>query len=95
MIFISNQVFDAHTASDVSYEALVHNARGDQPIEAHFQLGAGATLATDLRELIPGIEGVLGGEAGCVLIKADKHTLSVVHYIMLKGNDSLAVDHAF
>jgi hypothetical protein len=95
LIFMSNQVFDADAASDLSYEASVHNARGDKPIEAHFQIGAGATLATDLREVVPGIEDYLGGEAGWVFLKADKPALSVVHYIMLKGNDSLAVDHAF
>jgi hypothetical protein len=77
------------------YEASAYNARGDEPLQARFPLRAGATLATDVRELIPGLEAFLGGEAGWVYLRADQPALSVVHYLMLKGNDSLAVDHAF
>jgi hypothetical protein len=94
-LFISNQVFDSQSGSDLVYEASAYNARGDEPLQARFPLRAGATLATDVRELIPGLEAFLGGEAGWVYLRADQPALSVVHYLMLKGNDSLAVDHAF
>jgi hypothetical protein len=95
LLLISNQVFDSADAAELSYEVLVHNARGDEPLQQHFELAAGATLAVDLREVIPGIEAYLGSDAGWVVLKADKPALSVVHYMMLKGKDSLAVDHAF
>jgi hypothetical protein len=95
MLLISNQIFGIDDSSNLCYEIAAHNARGDKPLEERFQLAAGATLAADLRDLMPGIEEFLGGDAGWVVLKADKPALSVVHYMMLKGNDSLAVDHAF
>jgi len=95
LLLISNQIFDADSSSDLAYQVSVYNARGDQPLQDRFPLPAGATLATDVRELVPGLEDFLGGEAGWVYLRADKPALSVVHYVMLKGNDSLAVDHAF
>jgi hypothetical protein len=95
LLLMSNQVFDSAAATHLLYEVEVHNARADKPLHARFELPAGATLAQDLREFIPGIEAFLGGDAGWVVLKADKPALSVVHYMMCKGNDSLAVDHAF
>jgi hypothetical protein len=95
LLFMSNQIFDSSVSDDLSYDVSAYNARGDEPLEARFQLKAGATLATDVRELIPGIEEFLHGQPGWVFLKADKAALSVVHYVMLKGHDSLAVDHAF
>jgi len=95
LLFISNQIFDSAAPIDLSYELLVHNSRGDKPLQQQFHLNAGETLTIDLRELVPGIAEFLAGEAGWVVLKADKPALSVVHYLMLKGSDSLAVDHAF
>lgn len=95
MLLISNQIFGIDDSSDLCYEMAAHNARGDKPLEERFQLAAGATLAADLRELMPGIAEFLGGETGWVVLKADKPALSVVHYMLIKGDDSLAVDHAF
>lgn len=94
-LFMSNQVFDSAESSDLVYEATAYNVRGDAPLKATFALKAGATLAADVRDLVPGLEAFLGGEAGWVYLKADKPALSVVHYLMLHGRDSLAVDHAF
>lgn len=95
LLFISNQVFDANAATDLSYEISAYNEQGDKPLQKHFALPAGATLAEDVRELIPGLEEFLGGKAGWVYLRADQPALSVAHYVMLKGTDSLAVDHAF
>lgn len=95
LLFMANQVFDTSVSTDLSYEASAYNARGDKPLEARFRLTAGATMAADVADLIPGVEDFLHGEAGWVFLKADKPALSVVHYIMLKGTNSLAVDHAF
>lgn len=95
LLFIANQVFDRDQPQALEYEASVYNAAGDPPLTARFPLPAGATLATDLRQLIPGIEEFLGDAAGWVYLRADQPALSVVHYVMIKGNDSLAVDHAF
>jgi hypothetical protein len=95
LLFISNQVFDAAAANDLSYEISAYNERGDKPLQQHFPLRAGATLAKDVRELLPGLEEFLGGKAGWVYLRADQPALSVVHYLMLKGSNSLAVDHAF
>jgi hypothetical protein len=95
LLLISNQVFDSDAATNLCYEVEVHNSRAGKPLHERFELPAGATLAQDLREFIPGIEAFLGGDAGWVVLKADQPALSVVHYMMLKGKDSLAVDHAF
>ncbi|MBS0418966.1 MAG: hypothetical protein JSR66_14730 [Proteobacteria bacterium] len=94
-LFISNQIFDPAAPADVVYEIAAYNARGSAPLGGRLHIAAGATVATDLRELVPGIEEFLDGEAGWVYLKADQPSLSVVHYIMQKGPDSLAVDHAF
>lgn len=94
-LFISNQIFDNAGPVDLVYDATIHNSRGDVPLEARFHLAAGATLAADVRELAPGIEAFLRGEAGWIYLKADKPALSVVHYLLQKGKNSLAVDHAF
>ncbi len=95
LIFISNQIFDAAAPDDVVYEISAYNSRGNTPLGGRLHIAAGATVAADIREVVPGIEEFLDGESGWVYLKADKPSLSVVHYIMQKGRDSLAVDHAF
>ncbi len=94
-LFISNQIFDTAAPENVMYNVWAHNAHGDAPLTTEFQLLAGATMACPVEDIVAGLRGFMGEEPGWIFLQADRPTLSVVHYILQKGEDSLAVDHAF
>lgn len=94
-LFISNQIFDTANPIDLTYAISVHNAQGNKPLTAKLLLRAGQTVAKPLEDIIPGIVSFLGEEPGWVYLHSDQPALTVLHYAMVKGQNSVATDHAF
>lgn len=95
LVLIANQIFDAAAPRDVTFDVSFHSARTDEIRHAKIFVGAGKTVIERVEDLLPGAAEFLGDEAGWMMLKADVRNHSVVHYAILRGQSSVAVDHAF
>jgi hypothetical protein len=94
-ILLANQLFDSSQTDPITYSALLYNAFNNAPLACEFKLDPGASMIRPLAELFVNVGEFLGNQAGWIYMKSDKPSYAVLHYVIKKGEDSLAADHAF
>ena len=79
----------------VTYDCLLFNIFGDDPLEEVFRLEAFEQKCLPLNDLIPDANGFLRDGPGWVYMVAREPQRAVLHYASVRGQDSIAVCHAF
>lgn len=94
-LLIANRTIGEELAEDVTYNFRVFNSFGDDPLHGSLVLKKGESKCIALDDLLPGADSFLKDRPGWVYMSADNPQRAVLHYASVRGENSIAVCHAF
>lgn len=95
-LMVSNRTIGNDVAQEITYSVKLFDSFGtEKPLLTTFVLAAYESCCVSLETLFPEAESFLNDRPGWIYMTADKPQRSVFHYASVRGDNSIAVDHAF
>lgn len=94
-LFMANRTLGHEPATAINYICQIYNSHADDPIIYEFELAAKASKTMHMESEVPHLREYLQGKPGWIYMKSREPSRTVIHYLSILDDQSLACDHAF
>ena len=94
-LLLSHRTYAGDIPSDVNFDCVLYNSFGDNPIKSSIFLAAHSQKCSKIEDIFSGAESYLKKSPGWVYMTSSVKQKTVIHYASVRGDNSIAVCHAF
>lgn len=94
-LFIASRYVGDEQPESVQFSGRIYNSFAAEPLQFDFNLAATEAKVIALEEEIPELSTFLTNKSGWIYMKSDKPSKTVLNYVSVYNEHSLACDHVF